>query len=65
LGSDDEDVLENVNSVLDVREGLDRVTVSQGNKETAGIRDGYRYTSETESKSQDEIEGHLEDLGYL
>lgn len=67
LGATDERAVEGVENVLDVREGLDRVTRSRGTAGEDGppVREPFRFGGRTAAKDADEVRGQLEDLGYL
>jgi hypothetical protein len=67
VGASDEAAIDGVESVLDVREGLDRVTPSRGPAGEDGppVREAFRFGGRTAAKDADEVRGQLEDLGYL
>lgn len=67
IGASDEAAIEGVESVLDVREGLERVTPNRGPSDEDGppVREAFRFGGRTAAKDADEVRGQLEDLGYL
>jgi len=65
VGATDERAVEGVESVLDVREGLDRVTPSRRHVEDVPVREAFQFEGRTRSRAADEVRGQLEDLGYL
>ncbi|WP_276261131.1 alkaline phosphatase family protein [Haloglomus litoreum] len=81
IGASDERAVEGVESVLDVREGLERVTptrdeaanggarrdATRGDADAGGppVREAYRFGGTGRAKDADEVRGQLEDLGYL
>jgi len=64
MGSTDEDALTDVETVLDVRAGLERVTPASGAGEST-VRDEFACASRVEARDAGEVRSQLEDLGYL
>lgn|GEM_PF-374974 len=64
-GTDDERSFEGVESVLDVKRALDRVTPRSGAGGEPAVRDAYRRDAEVTRRDADAVRGQLEDLGYL
>lgn len=65
LGASDERVVEGVESVLDVRAGIEAVTPSRSSRAEPTVRDPYRCESSVQRESAEEVRARLEDLGYL
>ena len=65
IGATDERAIEGVESVFDVREGLERVTPSRRAVEDVPVREAFQFEGRTRAKDADEVRGQLEDLGYL
>lgn len=65
LGASDERVLEGVESVLDVRDGVERVTPRTDDGGPPTVREPFRRDGTVESESAEEVRSRLEDLGYI
>lgn len=69
LSSTDEVVLNETQSVIDLRSALDSVTPSSGNliglNDYPDIRSEFRYENSSDRQTADQIHAQLEELGYL
>jgi hypothetical protein len=68
LTADDPDALEGVDSVLDVRDGIEAVTPAtdgRPHKRDPPVCERYRRESTVGEQSVDDVRENLEDLGYL
>ncbi|WP_121820259.1 alkaline phosphatase family protein [Halostella salina] len=65
LAADDAAAVRDVQSVLDAREGLERVTPASGEREDPPVRERFRGESTAASKDAAAVRDQLEDLGYL
>lgn len=66
LGSSDEHVLEGVTSVLEVRDGIERVTPTSADApDYPELRSHQRFEEGYEWRSEASVRAQLEDLGYL
>jgi len=66
LGASDKRVVAGIESVIDVREGIDRVTPSSGERDGyPDLRPPYRSAEEGTRRTADEVRSQLEDLGYM
>ncbi|WP_276261132.1 alkaline phosphatase family protein [Haloglomus litoreum] len=65
VGASDERAIEGVESVLDVREGLERVTPKRSPVDEVPVREAFQFGGRVGAKDADEVRGQLEDLGYL
>jgi hypothetical protein len=58
-------VLRGVESVLDVRDGIERVTPRSGEADEPPVRETFRADSAAASRDATDVRDQLEDLGYL
>lgn len=65
VGASDAAAIEGVESVLDVRGGIDRVTDRREPTTRPAVRPAYRCESEVERRDADDVREQLEDMGYL
>jgi hypothetical protein len=65
LGSTSEAVVDRVDSVLDVADGIDVVTTKSGSGGTCGVRDAFAREPAAFERGADEVRDRLEDLGYM
>lgn len=65
IGSSDEHVLDEVQSVLDVRDGIELVTPASGTVEDPPIREAFRYDNGGKTRGDDDVRDQLENLGYI
>lgn len=64
IASDAQRAVEGVESVLDVRRGIDAVAASSGHR-TPSVRDEYRCEGTQQAMDESDVQEQLEDLGYL
>lgn len=65
VGANSEEAIEGVESVLDVREGIERVTDRREPTSEPAVRPSYRCESEVERRDARDVRDQLEDMGYL
>lgn len=65
LGTTEEGILDGADSIFDVRIILESITPSTTTTGEPSIRDAYRGSGETESRTADDVRNQLSDLGYL
>lgn len=65
VGASSEEAIEGVESVLDVRGGIERVTDRREPTPEPEVRPAYRRESEVERRDADDVREQLEDMGYL
>ena len=67
FGATDETLIENVESVLDVRDAIDSTTAANDPARPPSVRDAFQGTHGRvgEAYSHEKLHGQLEDLGYL
>ncbi|WP_135821570.1 alkaline phosphatase family protein [Halostella litorea] len=65
LAADDPAAVRGVESVLDVREGIERVTPASGERTDPPVRERFRGEGSAASQDAAEVRDQLEDLGYL
>lgn len=65
LGSTNAEAIEGVESVLDVRDGIERVTGHREPTTRPAVRPAYRCESEVERRDAGDVREQLEDMGYL
>ncbi|WP_323191065.1 nucleotide pyrophosphatase [Halostella sp. PRR32] len=59
------EALRGVESVFDVRDGIERVTPSTGATDDPPVREAFRADSAVTSRDASDVRDQLEDLGYL
>jgi hypothetical protein len=65
LAASDPAAVRGVGSVLDVRDGIERVTPTSGETTDPPVRESFRADSTAASRDASEVRDQLEDLGYL
>ena len=65
VGSTSAEAIEGVESVLDVRDGIERVTDRTEPTASPPVREAYRCESEVERRDVSDVRDQLEDMGYL
>jgi hypothetical protein len=65
IGASEPGVIDDVESVTDVRTALESVTPSRGSRPDPPVREAFQYDRRDDRRDASEVRGQLEDLGYL